>query len=287
MQVISVYHNKGGVGKTTIAVNLAASLRKGGKKVLLIDLDSQANSTFATGLMKFLFVEDDDLRDNNVYHVLESGDYNFISDIARKSDGFNQPEIDVIPSHINLIEGQYKLNQIGASKTRLVTKLKRVEGEYDIVIIDTPPSRDIYAEIALIAADALLIPSDLKPFANQGLQIVLEFISQINEFRELIGKGELQLLGVVPSKISTNARFLKYAFPKQKDAIVSRYDLPLTESIIFERAVLSQCTSNTIPMGDLEIPEPKSVLEFSPDSQSVGEFEGLTEEILEKMGRMQ
>jgi len=79
------------------------------------------------------------------------------------------PEIDVIPSHINLIEGQYKLNQIAASKTRLVTKLKKWEN-YDIVIIDTPPSRDLYAQVALIAADYLIIPSDLKPFANQGLK---------------------------------------------------------------------------------------------------------------------
>jgi cellulose biosynthesis protein BcsQ len=137
--------------------------------VLLIDLDSQANTTFATGLIKFQFEEDDNLRESNIYHVIESGEFNFIQDIARPSHYFNTPEIDIIPSHINLIEGQYKLNQIGASKTRLVTKLKKVEEGYDIVIIDTPPSRDLYAQVALIAADYLIIPSDLKPFMNQGL----------------------------------------------------------------------------------------------------------------------
>ncbi|MGL4499364.1 MAG: AAA family ATPase, partial [Planktothrix sp.] len=62
LKVIAVYHNKGGVGKTTVAVNLAAALRKRGKKVLLIDIDAQSNSTFATGLMKFLFEEDDNLK---------------------------------------------------------------------------------------------------------------------------------------------------------------------------------------------------------------------------------
>ena len=118
MKTIAIYHNKGGVGKTTVAVNLAAALSKKGKRVLLIDIDSQANTTFATGLIKFQFEEDDDLQDCNVYHLLESGDFNFIPDVIRKSDYFNNPEIDVIPSHINLIEGQYKLNQIDASRPR-------------------------------------------------------------------------------------------------------------------------------------------------------------------------
>jgi chromosome partitioning protein len=185
MKIIGIYHNKGGVGKTTVAVNLAATFRKKGKRVLLIDIDSQANSTLATGLIKFEFEEDDNLRDRNVYHLIESGDFNFIPDIVRQSEYFNNPEIDVVPSHITLIESQDTLNKILASRTRLVAKLKRVETNYDIVILDTPPSRDLYAEIALIAADYLIIPSDLKPFANQGLPTVKNFVSQINESREV------------------------------------------------------------------------------------------------------
>lgn len=74
MKTIAIYHNKGGVGKTTVAVNLAAALSQKGKRVLLIDIDSQANTTFATGLLKFQFEEDDDLKERNVYHLLESGE---------------------------------------------------------------------------------------------------------------------------------------------------------------------------------------------------------------------
>ncbi|MCT7953710.1 AAA family ATPase [Laspinema sp. D3] len=284
MKVIAVYHNKGGVGKTTVAVNLAAALRKKGKKVLLIDIDAQSNSTFATGLMKFLFEEDDNLKDKNVYHILETGDFYSVSNVTRQSDNFNTPEIDVIPSHINLIEGQYKLNQIGATKGRLVTKLNQVEKEYDIVIIDTPPSRDLYAEVALIAADHLIIPSDLKPFANQGLPSVIQFISQVNEFRDMIGKEPLKILGVLPSKISPNPKFLQYTFPKQKSVISATYHLNLMETIIYERTILSQCTNHTVPIGDQDIPEPKSILEYAPDSLSSGEFEALALEVVAKIG---
>jgi chromosome partitioning protein len=284
MKTIAIYHNKGGVGKTTVSVNLAAALRKQGRKVLLIDIDSQANTTFAAGLVKFQFEEDDNLRDSNVYHLLESGDFNFISDIAKKSSYFNNPEIDIIPSHINLIEKQYRLNQIGASKNRLITKLKRIENEYDIVIIDTPPSRDLYAEVALITADYLIIPSDLKPFANQGLPSVKEFVGNINEYREAIGKSPISILGVLPSKISTHAQFLKHTFPKQVNTVQERYGIPLMDSIIFERTALSHCLNQTILIGDLEIPDPKSIFEFEIDSPSAQEFEALSQEVLEKVG---
>ncbi|MFS0514312.1 AAA family ATPase [Nostoc sp. UIC 10607] len=288
MKIIAVYHNKGGVGKTTVAVNLAAALSKKGKRVLLIDIDSQANTTFATGLIKFQFEEDDNLREQNVYHLLESGDFNFIPELVRTSDYFNNPEIDVIPSHITLIEYQDKLNKILASRSRLVTKLKKVETNYDIVIIDTPPSRDLYAEVALIATDYLIIPSDLKPFANQGLPTVKNFVNQVNESREIMGKPPISILGVLASKISTNAKFLQYNFPKQREVISERYQLPLMEAVIYDRTALSECMNQTIPVGDLEYPDPKSIIKFAELKTSAQisaeEFNVLADEVIQKMG---
>ncbi|MBN3963390.1 AAA family ATPase [Nostoc sp. NMS8] len=288
MKTIAIYHNKGGVGKTTVAVNLAAALRKKGKKVLLIDIDSQANTTFATGLIKFQFDEDDDLREQNVSCLLESSDFNFIPEIMRQSHYFNNPEIDVVPSHINLIDKQDTLNKIAVSKSRLISKLKTVETDYDIVIIDTPPSRDYYAEVALIASDYLIIPSDLKPFANQGLPTVKNFLKQINEFRVLIGKQPINIIGVLSSKISTNAKFLQYTFPRQRSVISDRYDLPLMEAVIYDRTSLSECMNNTITIGDLEYPDPKSVIKYAESKanaqQSAMEFEMLAKEVLEEIG---
>jgi cellulose biosynthesis protein BcsQ len=289
MKTIAIYHHKGGVGKTTVAINLAAALTKQGKKVLLIDIDAQANTTFATGLVKFQSEEDDDLKDRNVYHLLEKNDSNFISDIVRKSKFFNNPEIDVIPAHITLIAHQQNLVQSGSSRIRLARKLEKVKTEYDIVIIDTPPSLDLYAQAALTAADYLIIPSDLKPFSNQGLPSVKNFIKQeINENKEGLGKQPLIIMGVLPSKVSTNAQYLKHTFPNHKSVISKRYALPLMDSIISERTALSHCINRTILVGNVEIPDPKSILDFAEDessaSSSAAEFEFLAIEVLSKMG---
>ncbi|MBP5975467.1 AAA family ATPase [Brasilonema sp. CT11] len=288
MKTIAIYHHKGGVGKTTVAINLAAALRKKGKRVLLIDIDAQANTTFATGLVKFQFEEDDDLKDRNVYHLLEKSDFNFIPDIVRQSKLFNKPEIDVIPSHITLIANQSKLVGFGASRIRLAKKLEKVKNDYDVVIIDTPPSLDVYAEAALTAADYLIIPSDLKPFSNQGLSSVKTFIQQqINENKEGLGKSPITILGVLPSKISTNPQYLKHTFSKHKSAIPGRYALPLLDSVISERTALSACINKTIPMGNMEIPNPKSILDYAENepsaNQAAGEFEFLAVEVLSKM----
>lgn len=283
MKTIAVYHNKGGVGKTTTVVNLAAGLRKKGKRVLVIDLDSQANTTFATGLIKFDDEELDDIKDCNVLHVLQSEELDHIQEVARKSQ-FSSPEIDVVPSHINLMHHETDLNALDYSRMMLIQKLEPVKDNYDIVIIDTPPSLNLYARIALITADYLIIPSDLKPFANQGLINVKEFVKKNNGFRKQIGKPPIEILGVLACKISTNVKFVQATLKKRIDAVERRYQLNVMNSVIYERDDLAKCAEQVQIVGDMEIPAPKSVLDFKPDSISAQEFELLAIEVLQKIG---
>ena len=284
MKVIAVYHNKGGVGKTTTVVNLSAALSKKGYRVLVIDLDSQANTTFATGLIKFSDEQFDDIKDSYIYHVLRYDEYSSISEVSRVSR-FNDPEIDVVPSHINLMDVEGELNSLRSTQTALIKKLKLVEEKYDVVLIDTPPSLNLYAFVPLVSANYLIIPSDLKPFANQGLSNVKNYLQRdVNPFRQMMNKPDIEILGVLPCKINPNHRFVQYTLPKQIQAVSERYELNIMETVIFQREELARCVDKTREVGDLLIPEPSSIFDYALDSSSCQEFESLAEEVLNKIG---
>ncbi len=283
MKVIAVYHNKGGVGKTTTVVNLAAALSKKGKRVLVIDLDSQANTTFATGLVKFEDEEFDNIKDCNILHVLQSEDFYSIEEVAVKSQ-FSNPEIHVIPSHIELMQYENELNQVDYSRLILIDKLEKAKNKYDIVLIDTPPSLNFFARIALITADYLIIPSDLKPFANQGLINVKDFIKKVDGFRRQIKRESIEVLGILACKISTNARFIAATLKKRLEVIPERYEIPMMETVIYDRDDLAKCAEKMQIVGEMEIPDPVSILDFKPASKSAQEFEILADEVLERIG---
>ena len=282
MKVIAVYHNKGGVGKTTTVVNLAASFSKKGYRVLVIDLDSQANTTFALGLAKFDDEENDNLKDKYIYHVIRNPKRFTIAEVVYQSL-FNDPEIDVIPSHITLMKWEKELAEIDAAKTRLRKKLLEAKDNYDFVIIDTPPSLNLYARIAMISTDYLIIPSDLKAFANTGLTNVQNFVEEVNEFREQMGIPEINILGILPSKIPTNSRYVQYTLPRRKAIIQERYNLPLMDSCIFQREDLAKCIDRTVLIDDIEVPNPISIFDYKSDEPSVEEFENLATEIISKV----
>jgi len=282
MKVIAVYHNKGGVGKTTTVVNLAAALAKQGQRVLIIDLDSQANTTFATGLIKFDDEFSDNIRDCNVRQLLSSEELFSIKDVA-KSASFCSCPIDVVPAHINLMSAENDLNDLDYSRMILVQKLRQVENDYDIVIIDTPPSLNLYARIALIASDYLIIPSDLKPFANQGLDNVKALVKDVNGFRKIINKPPINILGVLCCKISSNAKFRSSTFIKRLKTVQDVHGIQAMDTVISEGDDLAKCSEKTEMVGDIEIPNPLSILDFKPDSKSASEFNDLATEVLNKI----
>ncbi|OUC16673.1 MAG: chromosome partitioning protein ParA [Alkalinema sp. CACIAM 70d] len=283
MKVIAVYHNKGGVGKTTTVINLAAGLCKKGKRVLVIDLDSQANTTFATGLVKFQDESADNIKDRNIYHVIIERNKFTIPEVVQKSS-FTFPAVDVIPSHISLTTKEAELNDSPQAQTRLLSKLNEVRDHYDVVIIDTPPSLNIFARIALLASDYLLIPSDLRPFANEGLNNVRTFLEGLNEFREMMNRQPIEVLGVLASKVSTIDKFIKHTLPKMEKLVEERYQFPLLNTRIYERRDLSAALERVVELGDLDIPDPQSIFDYKPHSASAEEFEALTKEIMTMTG---
>lgn len=284
MKIIAVYHNKGGVGKTTTTVNLAAAFANRGKRVLIIDLDSQANTTFATGLINFGDEEKDDLKDHYIYHLLRYSERFSIPEVVRKSR-FSTHDIDVIPSHILLMQHENELNQLDYSRIILVQKLQAVKDKYDIVLIDTPPSLNLYARIALITTDYLLIPSDLKPFANEGLENVKAFVSEINGFRKMFQRQSIEILGILPTKISSNNKFKEGTLVNRMKNVEERYQIEvLKDCIIFEREDLAKCIEQTLQVGELEMNDPRSIFDYKSSSKAVEEFEQLAAVIHQKIG---
>ncbi len=283
MRIIAVYHNKGGVGKTTTVVNLAAAFAKKAHRVLIIDLDSQANSTFATGLLNFGDEEKDDIKDKYIYHLLKHQDAFSIKEVARPAR-YTGYKIDVIPAHIHLMEHENELNRLDFSRMVLLKKLERVENDYDIVLIDTPPSLNLYARIALIAANYLLIPSDLKPFANEGLDNVKNFVNEVNGFKEMINISPLEVIGVLPTKVSANAKFAQGTLSNRIAAVRARYGLDVLEQcVIHELDDLAKCVEQTVTVGELELTDPRSIFDYKPHSKSAEEFSRLADVIYERV----
>jgi chromosome partitioning protein len=111
----------------------------------------------------------------------------------------------------------------------------------------------------------------------------------MNENRETFGREPLELLGVLPSKISTNARYLQHTFPKQREVIGRRYAMPLMESVIYDRSALSESFNKTIVVDGAEYPDPKSIFKYADEIKNAAqtsamEFEVLADEVLTKIG---
>ena len=190
----------------------------------------------------------------------------------------------MIPAHIDLMKSENDLIALEYSRMILIDKLEDVKEKYDVVLIDTPPSLNLYARVALIAADYLIIPSDLKPFANQGLINVKEFIKNVNSFRKQIRRAPLKLLGVLPCKISTNHKFVQSTLRKRIENIHLRYEIDVMDAVIYERDDLAKCAERTVTVGEVEIADPVSVIDFKPNSLSAQEFDVLAMEVLNKIG---
>ena len=197
-EVISIANQKGGVGKTTTAVNLAASLAAEEKKVLLIDIDPQSSATSGLGFLRTDY-------EYSIYHVLIGTKE--ISDIILKT---SIETLELIPSNIGLvgIEKDFYDDEVEGKELILKQKLASIRDNYDYIIIDTPPALGPITINSLTASDSVIIPIQCEFYALEGLAQLMNTIKLIKKSIN----PKLHIKGFLPTMYSTQNNLSKQVF---------------------------------------------------------------------------
>ena len=168
-RVIAIANQKGGVGKTTTAINLSACLAEAGQKVLMVDFDPQGNGTSGLGLEKGNI-------ENTVYELLV-GECSIDECITESV----QEHLDVLPSDVNLAGAEIELLDVEDKESLLRKYLNEVRDQYDFILIDCPPSLNLLTINALTAADTVLVPIQCEYYALEGLTQVMKTINLVKK----------------------------------------------------------------------------------------------------------
>lgn len=234
-RIISIANQKGGVGKTTTAMNVGVALRLMGERVLLIDLDPQANLSTYLGFTNDEGEPIDDIPTISHLMMVNIGQVKRLDNVKKYIRHNELNDIDYIPSDINLANADCYLAGALSRETVLKRMLsKELIGDYDYIIIDCLPSLGVLLMNALVASDGIIIPVQAQKFAFDGLGMLNSIFNQVKETL----KPELRLIGVLPTMVDrTNAS--KRVIDKLREA----YPDELFDSVIHRATEATESTN--------------------------------------------
>ena len=254
-RIIAVANQKGGVGKTTTAINLSACLAEKNKKVLTLDMDPQGNTTSGLGV-------DKNQAENTVYELIL--DESELSECIYPSVMEN---LSVIPSNINLSGAEIELIGFENKEYLLKSKLDMIRSDYDYIIIDCPPSLNLLTINAMAAADSVIVPIQCEYYALEGLSQLIHTIDLIKERLN----PKLEIEGVVFTMYDARTNLSLQVVENVKENL----DKNIYKTIIPRNVRLAEAPSYGMP---INLYDPKS------DSRSAGAeaYRYLAEEVIEK-----
>jgi len=252
MQIVSVINQKGGVGKTTTVINLAAGLSKKGKKILVIDLDPQGNATTGLGLSNIENSSD------TIYGVLNGS--KGIFEVIKKTDFEN---LDIITSNVDL--SGLEVETAGDSKRAFILKdqlslyLKDSRDNYDYIFIDCPPSLSLLTVMALVASFSLVVPLQTEFFALEGLTQLMKTIERI---KTNLNK-ELKIRGILLTMYDKRNKLSSQVEKEARDYFESQ----VYTTVIPRNVRLSEAPSHGMPVliYDKTCPGSKSYFNFTDE----------------------
>lgn len=251
--IIAITNQKGGVGKTTTAINLAAALASKGRKTLLVDLDPQSNSS-----MSFLDIHELRL---SMYDALTDDQIHLV-DILKPAEKIEN--LSIAPSTIALAKIEAKLIGELDSHYRLKDELERIQEDFDYVIIDTPPTLGIITVNALVAASHVLIPIQASYFALEGTDDLLETIDKI----KVRANPQLQILGALITMYDKRTLLAKDIY----EQIQRVFGLKVFQTVITKSVRLEESPAYR-----------ESIFTFAPRSTGAYEYYRLSEEVLSRV----